>query len=155
MPFILNKYWLDYLWGVPVAGGADIDDNPLEDLNPDNPADVAHLVANYLRPLFDGRHPLQQMRLKETFRYALNTFSESELEHDLDSILPPFRTPDDIRTFYERIWQAMFGDEPWRIEDFINYVVSDESSVAAMDAFNIDDEGWLISSYWPPKPDPS
>jgi hypothetical protein len=80
--------------------------------------------------------------LKEIFRYALNTFSDAQFNHALNGILPPFRTPQHLRRFYEQLWDALFENEAWKIECLDEYIVSDEWP--PVDSFYRDDDGWVI-----------
>lgn len=128
---VVNEYWLDYLWPPPIGGGADIDDNALENVNAEDERAVRQIVRTYLTPSFAEFTPTQQYRLKETLRYGLNAFDDSSLEQAFERCLPPFAGPQNIRWFYEIIWQELFGPEDWHIQDLGQYIVKESSSTDA------------------------
>jgi len=144
MPFELHLAWISHLWPVPIAGGADIDNNPAEHLDLNNYDDVVHLFTHYIKPLYDKYHPIQQVRLKETLRYALHTFSWQDFENELESNLPPFKTPRDCRALYIQLWTLLFPTEPWQQMQMSEYIIRKDRALEAK--FNEDEEGWLLNS---------
>jgi hypothetical protein len=123
-PYQVNKYWLDYLWDAhPIGGGADIDDNPLHNIDLNNKENVAHLVEKYIKPSFKNKTLIEQQVLKETFRYAINFFSNKDLEYSLDRCLVPFDLPKDLHAFYVNVWEILFDNEDSKIGSESDYIL--------------------------------
>ena len=116
---LVNLYWLDHLWA-PIAEGRKVASITLVDMN--EPENVQRLVDDYLRPYIKRVSPKTAARLKETWRYALNAYGDQQLSNSLDSMLPPFHPPRDIRRFYIAAWELLFANEPWKIDDLAEYV---------------------------------
>jgi hypothetical protein len=117
---MVNYHWLSHIFGT-LTGGADDDLTPWRGINANNEESVIKLVSECLRPDFYNLKIGTRLRLKETFRYALNFYSDSDLKQAFESALPPFRTPDDIRLLYQRIWREMFEGESFEIQDASQY----------------------------------
>ncbi|MFC6662235.1 hypothetical protein [Deinococcus multiflagellatus] len=65
-----------------------------------------------LKPHFESLPFRQQQRLKETLRYALTWFDDDALVEAYDSAYLPLERPQgNIREFYVRLWDGMFGPE--------------------------------------------
>ena len=114
----VHKYWLMSIWS-PVGEGQKADDLVHADMN--KPADVALLVDGYLRPYFHSIPPGVASKIKDAWRYGLHAWSDRDLRHGLQSILPLFGPPEDIRHFYIDVWRRLFGDEPWEVTDPDSY----------------------------------
>ena len=117
----VNRYWLDHVWG-PIGEGNKLDSISMVDMN--EPANLRKLVIEYLQPYFNELAvvaPEPMHRIKETWRYALNVYDDELLRNSLENQLPPFETPNDIRQFYELVWEMTFPGEDWRIQNVHKY----------------------------------
>ena len=109
---VVNLYWLDHVWG-PLGEG-----NPTEGIfmvDMDQPKHLDILSTHYIAPYISALPPVPRRRIKETWRYALNVYSDHQLKEAFESQLPPFSLPQDVRGFYLRVWQRVFEGETWRI----------------------------------------
>lgn len=114
----MNRNWLPNLWG-----NMDAEEDKWLRINLNNVQGFQRFINESLKPSFDALPFRQQRRLKETFRYALTQFDETDLAYAFDSCgLPLARPAGDVRTFYVRIWRAMFGDEDFAQLDPARYV---------------------------------
>ncbi|CAM4436449.1 hypothetical protein [Deinococcus marmoris] len=122
-PILVNRNWLPNLWGDVPA-----EEDKWLSVNLDNNDGFQRFINEGLKPSFQELPLRQQHRLKETFRYALTQFDETELAYAFDSCgLPLTRPQDEIRAFYIRIWQAMFGTEDFTQFDPMQYLEVDGS----------------------------
>jgi hypothetical protein len=128
----VNRYWFEHLW-TRIGGGADMDNHPAADLDVDQEDAVRHLVAAFVRPALAIFTATEQARIKESFRYALNTRTDWELGRHLDSCLPPFEAPKDPWVFYERVWNLLYTDS-YEIPDLSVYVCDDRWAIDVWDA---------------------
>lgn len=117
---IVNYYWLSHIFGT-LGGGADDDLTPWRGINVNNETSVIKLVRECMRPDFYNLKIGTRLRLKETFRYALNFYTDFQLKEAFNDAFLAFRTPDDIRLFYQIVWREMFDGESFEIKDASQY----------------------------------
>lgn len=116
---IVNRVWLDHVWS-PIAEGNKVDS--INMMNPSDPLKIIELANNYIKPYFEELPDEQFHRIKETWRYALNTYDDEMLVNSFENALPPFSTPKDIRGFYTHMWLSVFNGEPWQLPDLSSYI---------------------------------
>lgn len=97
----LNEGWDDTL---PDYGG----------LNLANRGSVRSMVADYIAPHYRSLTPSEQFRVKESLRYGLNFWPESDLwdafPYESVVAVPP-QMP--VRELFRQIWYDLFdGEEP-------------------------------------------
>ena len=85
-------------------------------LNFANRNSVRRWVNEYLRPLFQEYSPARQLRIKESFRYGLNFWSDETLRDCADDWLDG-TNPVDIRQRCQEIWNDLFDGEYSGIDD--------------------------------------
>ena len=121
MTIVINKKWLRELWA-PVGGHDDWDDSPWKNSDILDEVVLQRLIEDELVPEYTRAPQHEQMRIKETFRYALNFYSSADLLDIFSSCLPPFSIPPRrIRRVYQDIWNGMFNGEEWTIVDKATY----------------------------------
>lgn len=124
----VNKPWLMGIW-IPIGEGEEEMERELGAKNAGDPAIFAVVIDKYIRPFFEwqkGIAPHAYLRLKETFRYALNFWPDKVLWHAIHSSLVMCHIPEPVREFYVRVWVALFPDESWVIENKEAYEEGDE-----------------------------
>ena len=99
-----------------------------ESLYLDDPKNQVLYIETCLKPLFEpARHPQHvrsQYWLKESLRYCLNIYDETieaEILHDWASGRSDYGLPTDIHAFLLRVWQTLFPEESWVIDDLSFY----------------------------------
>lgn len=115
----VNQSWLMGIWVELGEGKAEME-RELGAKNAGDPAVFALVIDKYIRPFFEwqkGIAPHAYWRLKETFRYALNFWSDKVLWHAIHSSLVMCHIPDPVREFYTRVWEALFPGESWAIQN--------------------------------------
>lgn len=112
---IVNNRWIHYMWqqlGAIWHGGYDNPDSEhVKRLDGRLSADIETIAKEYVLPHISSMPLKQQMRLKESFRFALLRCDDDVLARELALVEPLFRPPDNIRKFYERIWGIVFDGE--------------------------------------------
>ena len=121
MKIYVSPYWMDAVWA-PIAEGNKVDDLLRADMSLKKNFDL--LVNQYLIPYFHSEllpenqvKPNVLLRIKESWRYGMNYYTEKELERAFDRNLPPFSIPSDVRQFYIHVWQAVFPNEFYKLKD--------------------------------------
>jgi hypothetical protein len=96
---------------------------PMDDLT-----NQVRFIETYAKPYFEpARHPQHvrsQYWMKESLRYCLNIYDETieaEILHDWESGLSNYKLPTDIYAFLLRVWQILFPEESWVIDDLSFY----------------------------------
>ncbi len=131
---IVNKYWLDHIWGY-IAEGNETSDINMVDMSEES--NVRLLVENYVKPYWNELPSEVEERLKATWKYALNSLSDQDLRKPLNNLLSPFQDPADIRKFYSDAWSFMFADEVWEISDLSLYKEVNESTSSPWDVMDL------------------
>lgn len=119
---IIDKNWLGYIWGF-IGEGNKVESIVLKDMN--DISNVKILVDEYLIPFYDNLPELVRIRLKLLWKYSINNFPNTVLEHELSNLLPPFNVPVDIRNFYRSAWILLFPRESHEILDSENIILTD------------------------------
>ena len=94
----------------------------------DDPTNQVRFIETYAKPYFEpARHPRHvrsQYWMKESLRYCLNSYDE-QMGHEFyrawDSMQIQFDRPSNIHAFLLRIWQTLFPEESWVIDDLSFY----------------------------------
>ncbi len=94
----------------------------------DDVENQVRFIETYAKPYFEpARHPYyvrSQYWMKESLRYCLNIYDE-QMRHEFyyawDSMHIQFDRPNDVHAFLLRVWQILFPDEPWEIDDLSFY----------------------------------
>jgi len=114
----VNRYWLDDIWA-PISEGKDVDAIQLVDM--DCVENLTVLAEAYIKPYFH-RIPKEVAKLlKDTWRYAIYAYDDDQLESSVDSVLPPFVVPPQVKQFYINVWNATFPGESWEIVNADEY----------------------------------
>lgn len=99
-------------------------------LNPNDEQTMRQLIRDLCVPYYRSASENFRMHVKESLRWMLSGGYEREhpnadrsgFEHlfaiDQESCIEP---PDNPRDFYVWLWEEIFGDEPWQIEDWSQY----------------------------------
>jgi hypothetical protein len=109
----VNLRWLDYIWG-SIGGDIEHPDLSLKDMKDFN--NFSLLINRYLRPSLDNFPPRVLQLLKGTWKFAINTYTDETLERSFESNLPPFELPGRPREFYIKVWEALFPNESWHLQ---------------------------------------
>ena len=89
-------------------------------LNFANRNSVRRRVNEYLRPLFQEYSPARQLRIKESFRYGLNFWSDETLRRCADDWLDGTNATS-VRQRCREIWNDLFDGEYSGITDAAAY----------------------------------
>lgn len=115
---VLVEYFLH-----PLSGGADSDSQyelyKNVDVNDEN--QIKKIISETIKPEFDSK-PLEFKEIaKRTLSYYLTT-DKIEFGGVYDSNLIAFDHPDNPKNFFIWIWEVLFGNESYRMEDWQNYI---------------------------------
>ncbi|KAF2080566.1 hypothetical protein [Flavobacterium sharifuzzamanii] len=88
-------------------------------LNLNNHASIEKLVNSFLKPELELENISWQYRCKESFRFAINFWTDYELKRSYDQTLAQLELPTQIsiRDFYILVWNFLFDYESFLIED--------------------------------------
>lgn len=100
--------------------GCDSEYTELCSLNFANRNSVRRRVNEYLRPLFQEYSPARQLRIKESFRYGLNFWSDETLRRCADDWLDGTNATS-VRQRCQEIWNDLFDGEYSGITDAAAY----------------------------------
>ena len=109
----MNKKWLSHIWS---CVGGDLDDPKLMLKDMNDSINFSILVKEYIQPCFDGFETIYKDLLKETWKYAIDSYDEETLENEFERLIPAFSIPGSPREFYIKVWQALFPKESWKID---------------------------------------
>lgn len=109
----INIYWLQELL-MTANWSIDSDDHELNKLNMENAPSRAFLVNKYLLPNLIGMSEVQKNLIKNTFIYALNTFSKREWWNLTHYYLPDVTS--NPSKMFKDIFRMLFNDEDWHID---------------------------------------
>jgi hypothetical protein len=118
----VNPYMIRDILG-PLGGTADYENDEtlkLYDVPRNNEKEVKVVIANYIKPFFDRRNNEYKEYAKRSLAYYL-TFENDFLESIYDSCLIALSPPDNISHFYVWIWEVLFGEESYRLDDRSKY----------------------------------
>ncbi len=98
-------------------------------LNPNDEQTMRQLIRDLCVPYYRSASENFRMHVKESLRWMLSGGFEKEnpgywqsgfekLFDDPETVLP---MPDNPRNFYLWLWEELFCDEPWQIEDWSQY----------------------------------
>lgn len=87
--------------------------NEIIGINLNNESSIENLTKRYLYNEYKSLQPSLQNKIKESFRYGINYWSEQELKDLYNQMLPQIALPTNISTknFYFKVWNLMFNNE--------------------------------------------
>ncbi|MFD3164006.1 hypothetical protein [Herpetosiphon sp. NSE202] len=135
---IVNRHWIySYLQ----AGNAEANKSNLpQSLYMDDPLNQERYIRAFIAPHFTtSYYPIDirfQYKFKESLRYCLNVYDadiESDLEHEWSQPYGIYKQPRDLQAFLQRVWQVLFPDESWQIDDLDYYFDLNDSRIKIFD----------------------
>ncbi|MEJ8819932.1 hypothetical protein [Lacibacter sp. H407] len=113
MTIIVNPIYLDYLFGTLSGLGDSEDDiNVYGMYDTNNERQTKTLARELLLPEFIKQNPLLVEQIKNSLAYYLLNPS-IEFKDRIESLLLPFKTPDDGWLFFQWIWEVFFEGESY------------------------------------------
>jgi hypothetical protein len=102
----------------PLVGGADDDAEVARyrPLDPDKESGVRDVIRTRLKPYFDRFDVDSKEMARRSLQYFLSN-PHTDFARVYDSNLLPIAAPSDPRKFFVWLWQELFGDEPFGVED--------------------------------------
>lgn len=119
---IVSTYWLDSLWSVIFT--SDEADETYFNFKGYQPCEEhwLRLCNKAIIPNFRHFSERGKFRIKESFRYALNTFSNDDLVHTIERssqaaerYIPPLYEDHEVKKFAQLIWRCLFFEEEYKI----------------------------------------
>lgn len=92
-------------------------------LNLNNHTSIEKLVNSFLKPELELEDISWQFRFKESFRFAINFWTDYQLKNSYDQTLAQMGLPTEIsiRDFYILVWNSLYDYELYVIEDKSSY----------------------------------
>lgn len=106
----------------PLVGGADDDAEVARyrRLDPDNEKDVRDVIRNRLKPHFERFDEASKEMATRSLQYFLSK-GHTDLARLYDSCLLPIAAPSDPRRFFVWLWEELFGNLPFRVENLSQF----------------------------------
>ncbi|XSG77426.1 hypothetical protein ACP8Y2_10495 [Herpetosiphon llansteffanensis] len=132
---------MDLLLSALQVGDAEANESGLpQSLYMDDPLNQERYIRAFIAPHFaTSYYPNDirfQYKFKESLRYCLNVYDadiESDLEHEWAQPYGIYKKPRDLQAFLQRVWQVLFPDEPWQIDDLDYYFDLNDSRINMFD----------------------
>jgi hypothetical protein len=100
----------------PLVGMADGDDDEYQNLNPNSEEEVKKIIIDVLKPNFEEFSQEKKEKCKRTLSYYLTT-SKIDFDGIFASNLLPFEPPTEPRLFFIWLWEVLFEDEDYLMEN--------------------------------------
>jgi len=99
-------------------------------LNLNNISSINKLINDYLIHKIKLRSVSWAYRFKGSLKYAVNFWDDVELESLYNGSMPAIPLPSTIpvREFYIHVWNALYPDESYKIENPSDYILLDNSA---------------------------
>ncbi|GAB2700586.1 hypothetical protein GCM10027037_26790 [Mucilaginibacter koreensis] len=118
----INSAYIGYFTGL-LTGGADDDDMVLKYWNIDcnDESTIKAIISEMIKPYYEGNYSaVFKFKAKTSLSYYLTT-NRIDFSEEFNSKLIPFDHPDDAKLFYIWIWEVLFENEDYIIEDVSLY----------------------------------
>lgn len=106
----------------PLGGSADDDVKILQYENTDgnNEAEIKNIITKIIKPYFDKQTEIYKASSKRSLSYFLTT-NRMDFGDIFDSCLIAFDHPTDARDFFLWIWEILFPDESYHLDEIKKY----------------------------------
>jgi hypothetical protein len=125
----VNSYMVSSLLS-PIGGSADVDDDESAELsrvNGNNEFEVKRIIESYIATYFRTCSASYQKSAKQSLSYFLTT-DNIDYEYIYYGCLISMDMPSDPRLLFQWIWEVLFPDEIYQIDNIDQYVVVDDIS---------------------------
>ncbi len=116
---VVNHYWLGDLWA-PLSTGSRELMRLLGNKDVSEPGYFDLMVKHFMKPSWEmreNRWPSIFRKLKATMQFGINFWSDEILQREIEDMLVVCIIPPPYRTFYIRLWEALFpGEDPFTID---------------------------------------
>lgn len=123
----VNIYIVNSL--ITLLAGLALSDEEVEELyaiNPNDEIKVKEAIKHFIVPGFDAYPPKVKERVKEALKYLLNTTDEGSIKLVTNMNEPPFEFPTPVINYFIWIWEVLFGEESYKIENIDEYIVNNK-----------------------------
>ena len=117
----ISKHYISRFWSYCREGS--LPEN-LRGLNFNNLHSIDKVISEVLYPRLQNETISLQTRIKESFRYAINFWEEEQLLYEYESGYAEIALPTSFSTrdFYIHVWNIIFPNESYTIEDESIYI---------------------------------
>ena len=102
------------------------DTNLRQQIDPNNELDVKKIFKEWLVPIYKRWGTSTKLKLKESLRYLLNSNDDDLFDLVAGGNEPPFEFPEPLINYFIWLWEVLFGNESYRIENLDEYVVNNQ-----------------------------
>lgn len=102
------------------------DTNLRKKINPNNETEVKIIFREWLIPEYKRWGIKTQFKFKESLRYLLYSNDEKLFNFVAGGNEPPFEFPQPLRNYFIWLWEVLFAEENYKIENITEYVVKNE-----------------------------
>lgn len=123
----VNLYIVGHLIGaLATLNLADEEVDELYEIDANNEAEVKENFRRFLVPEFDNYELKIKQRLKEALKYLLCFGDEESFQLVKNMNEPPFNFPNPSKQYFIWLWEVLFDDESYKIENIDEYVVNNK-----------------------------
>ena len=123
----VNLYIVGHLIGaLAMLHLADEEVDELCGIDANNEAKVKELFRRFLVPEFESFEPKNKQRLKEALKYLLCFGNDDLFQLVTNMNEPPFEFPDPPIKYFIWLWEELFDDESYKIENINQYIVNNK-----------------------------
>jgi hypothetical protein len=118
----VNEYMVRSLLG-PLGGTSDRDDSEcfqLSNVDGNSELQVKEIIKKYILPFYFSASEKYKMATKQSLSYFLTT-NKMDYGYHYDSYLIAFDHPTDPRDFFLWVWETLFLEEEYHIENISAY----------------------------------
>jgi hypothetical protein len=118
---ITNRFLIGYILG-PIGGTADYDQGweKYKNVNGNDEETIKKILQQEILPYYESR----SNKFKEQFKWTLSfylTTGTIDFEDEFDACLIAFDPPDDPKLFFIWLWELLFPDEGYMVENLDDY----------------------------------
>lgn len=116
----------------PLGGTADIDDDKsdqLQQIGNNNKAEVKEIIIKHIKPFFESKSDEFKKKAKDSLSFFLTT-DQTDFGYLFDSCLIAFDHPNNPKDFFIWIWEILFPNESFKIDNTENFLIENDLNEA-------------------------